>query len=99
MHQFFRRSLGRHEVIPPARAHPIRQTQDVLRNGIAPAKIVKQPSIELGSPQVSLNPLNVRAHRKSPLHRAGRIPSLIFTLLAPAALGSAARSRREFRYL
>jgi len=35
----------------------------VLRDGIASAKIIEEPAIDLGGPQIVLNSLNICAHR------------------------------------
>ena len=50
------------EVIPAPRAHSRRKLQDALRNGIAPAEIVKQPAVQLRRSQVALYPVDISAH-------------------------------------
>src|SRR5690242_7655450 len=62
MHQLLGSSLRWNEVEPPSRPHSVRQTQDVLGDGVAPAKIIKKPSIDLGGPQIALDSLNICAH-------------------------------------
>src|SRR6059058_5831496 len=62
MDQLLWRSLGWNEVEPPARPHSVRQAQDVLRDGVAPAKIIEKPSIDPGGTQIALNSLNICAH-------------------------------------
>src|SRR5579859_5944263 len=62
VHQFARRPFRWHEVVPPARAHSRRKLQDALRNGVATAKIVEQPAIQLRGPQVALYSVDISAH-------------------------------------
>src|SRR5204863_9263950 len=62
MHQLFRSSLGWNKVEPPARPHSVRQAKDMLRDGIAPAKIIKKPAVDPRGPQIALDFLDVSAH-------------------------------------
>src|SRR5690349_15326298 len=62
MHQLLRRSLCWNEVEPPARPHSVRQTQDVLGDGVAPAKIIKKPAVDPGGPQIALDSLDICTH-------------------------------------
>src|SRR5216110_2216567 len=62
MHQLFRSSLGWNTVEPPARPHSVRQAKDMLRDGIAPAKIIKKPAVDPRGPQIALYFLDVCAH-------------------------------------
>src|ERR1700730_60671 len=73
VHQFLWCSLRRNEIKPSSRPHRRRQVQDVLGNGIAPSKIVKEPAVDFGGPQVALDTLNLRAHGEfapSPSHES-----------------------------
>src|SRR6266849_1078438 len=63
VHQFLWRALGRNEVKPPSRPHSLRQAQDILRDRIASAKIIEEPAIDPGGPQIALDFLNICAHR------------------------------------
>src|SRR6266403_672198 len=62
VHELLGGSLRRNEIEPPSRPHPFRQAQNVLRDGIAPAKIIEKPAIDLGGPQIPLNSWDIRAH-------------------------------------
>src|SRR5947199_9802006 len=62
MSQLLGSSLRWNEVEPPSRPHSLWQAQDVLRDGVAPAKIIEKPSIDPGGTQIALNSLNICAH-------------------------------------
>src|ERR1700738_221387 len=62
MHQLPRRTFGGDKIKPSPRAHAGRQLQNALRDGIAPAKIIKQPAIQLGGLQIFLYRLHVKTH-------------------------------------
>src|SRR5437762_13897475 len=62
MHQLFRSSLGWNKVEPPARPHSVRQAKDMLRDGIASAKIIKKPAVDARGPQIALDFLDVCSH-------------------------------------
>ena len=45
VHEFSGHALGGHKVKPAAGAHGLRQFQDALSDGVAAAKIVKEPAV------------------------------------------------------
>src|SRR5207302_3337915 len=47
---------------PSSGPHSFRQAQNVLRDGIASAKIIKEPAIDLDGPQIALDALDICAH-------------------------------------
>src|SRR5260370_31184978 len=62
VYQLFSPPRRRDEVAPAARPPSFRQAHDVLRDGIASAKIIEEPAIDLGGPQITLDSLNLCAH-------------------------------------
>src|ERR1700733_2265250 len=102
MNQLSRRAFCRHKVKPASRSHPRRKAQDTLRDRIAPTKIVKQPTVELRGPQISLHFLDVYTHVPDYLPVSSWGDSFWFvrktlTLRAAGVHESGPRSLRESR--